>query len=101
MQGWSGASKGGNSMVKTNVNLCGIELDNPIIPASGTFGYGYEFAELYDINVLGTFSFKGGSIFTSSEIASSGQALRHNTQPKQVFFIFLSGDLHEHNWRGE
>ena len=46
-------------MVKTNVTLCGIELDNPIIPASGTFGYGYEFAELYDINVLGTFSFKG------------------------------------------
>ena len=42
-----------------NVNLCGIELDNPVIPASGTFGYGYEFAELYDINVLGTFSFKG------------------------------------------
>ncbi len=42
-----------------NVNLCGIELDNPIIPASGTFGYGYEFAELYDINILGTFSFKG------------------------------------------
>ena len=42
-----------------NVNLCGIELDNPIIPASGTFGYGYEFAELYDINLLGTFSFKG------------------------------------------
>jgi len=41
------------------VNLCGIELDNPIIPASGTFGYGYEFAELYDINILGTFSFKG------------------------------------------
>ena len=42
-----------------SVNLCGLELDNPIIPASGTFGYGYEFAELYDINVLGTFSFKG------------------------------------------
>ena len=42
-----------------NVNLCGIELTNPVIPASGTFGYGYEFAELYDINVLGTFSFKG------------------------------------------
>lgn len=41
------------------VNLCGIQLDNPVIPASGTFGYGYEFAELYDINVLGTFSFKG------------------------------------------
>ena len=46
-------------MGKMNVNLCGIELDNPIIPASGTFGFGYEFAELYDINMLGTFSFKG------------------------------------------
>ena len=42
-----------------SVNLCGIELSNPVIPASGTFGYGYEFAELYDINELGTFSFKG------------------------------------------
>lgn len=41
------------------VDLCGIELDNPVIPASGTFGYGYEFAELYDINMLGTFAFKG------------------------------------------
>lgn len=46
-------------MGRLNVNLCGIELDNPIIPASGTFGFGYEFAELYDINKLGTFSFKG------------------------------------------
>ena len=46
-------------MVNTKVMLCGIELDNPVIPASGTFGYGYEFAELYDINCLGTFSFKG------------------------------------------
>ena len=46
-------------MVDTKVNLCGIELDNPVIPASGTFGYGYEFAELYDINCLGTFSCKG------------------------------------------
>ena len=46
-------------MGKMNVNLCGIELDNPVIPASGTFGFGYEFAELYDINMLGTFSFKG------------------------------------------
>ena len=46
-------------MVNTKVDLCGITLDNPIIPASGTFGFGYEFAELYDINVLGTFSFKG------------------------------------------
>ncbi len=43
----------------TKVNLCGIEMDNPIIPASGTFGFGYEFAELYDINCLGSFSFKG------------------------------------------
>ncbi len=46
-------------MVNTKVTLCGIELDNPIIPASGTFGFGYEFAEIYDINCLGTFSFKG------------------------------------------
>ena len=46
-------------MVDTKVNLCGIELDNPVIPSSGCFGYGYEFAELYDINMLGTFSFKG------------------------------------------
>ncbi len=45
--------------VNTKINLLGTELDNPIIPASGTFGYGYEFAELYDINILGTFSFKG------------------------------------------
>lgn len=46
-------------MVSTKTVLCGIELDNPVIPASGTFGYGYEFNELYDINILGTFSFKG------------------------------------------
>lgn len=46
-------------MVNTKVNLSGVVLDNPIIPASGTFGYGYEFAELYDINILGSFSFKG------------------------------------------
>ena len=46
-------------MVNTKVELCGISMDNPIIPASGTFGFGYEFAELYDINCLGTFSFKG------------------------------------------
>ena len=46
-------------MGSLSVNLCGIQLDNPVIPASGTFGYGYEYAELYDINELGTFSFKG------------------------------------------
>ena len=46
-------------MGKLSVDLCSIKLDNPVIPASGTFGYGYEFAELYDINILGTFSFKG------------------------------------------
>ena len=45
--------------INTKVNLLGIELDNPVIPASGTFGFGYEFAELYDINILGTFSWKG------------------------------------------
>ena len=46
-------------MVNTRVNLSGWELDNPVIPASGTFGFGYEFAHWYDINELGTFSFKG------------------------------------------
>lgn len=46
-------------MVNTKVNLSGVMLDNPVIPASGTFGYGYEYAELYDINILGSFSFKG------------------------------------------
>ena len=49
-------------MVDTRVTLSGWTLDNPVIPASGTFGYGYEFAELYDINVLGTFSFKGTTL---------------------------------------
>jgi len=46
-------------MVNTRVNLSGLELDNPVIPASGTFGFGYEFAEFYDINVLGSISLKG------------------------------------------
>lgn len=46
-------------MVNTKVVLSGLELDNPVIPASGTFGFGYEYAELYDINILGSFSFKG------------------------------------------
>ena len=46
-------------MGRLSVNLCGIELDNPVIPASGTFGFGKEFSEFYDINILGTFSFKG------------------------------------------
>ncbi len=49
-------------MVNLKVNLSGIELDNPIIPASGTFGFGYEFAELYDINILGSLSFKGTTL---------------------------------------
>ena len=49
-------------MVNTKVTLCGIEMDNPIIPASGTFGFGYEFAELYDINILGSLSFKGTTL---------------------------------------
>ena len=46
-------------MVDTKVTLSGITLDNPVIPASGTFGYGREFAEIYDINILGSISFKG------------------------------------------
>ena len=49
-------------MGRLSVDLCGVTLDNPVIPASGTFGYGYEFAELYDINCLGTFSFKGTTL---------------------------------------
>jgi len=49
-------------MVNTKVKLCGIEMDNPVIPASGTFGFGYEFAELYDINLLGSISFKGTTL---------------------------------------
>ncbi|MBR6426306.1 MAG: dihydroorotate dehydrogenase, partial [Clostridia bacterium] len=48
--------------METKIDLCGITIDNPVIPASGTFGYGYEFSELYDINVLGTFSFKGTTL---------------------------------------
>ena len=50
------------NQVNTSVDLCGIRIDNPVIPASGTFGYGYEFAKLYDINELGTFSFKGTTL---------------------------------------
>ena len=49
-------------MVNTKINLCGIEISNPVIPASGTFGFGYEFADIYDINTLGTFSFKGTTL---------------------------------------
>ncbi|MBR4728212.1 MAG: dihydroorotate dehydrogenase, partial [Clostridia bacterium] len=49
-------------MGRLSVNLCGIDLENPLIPASGTFGHGYEFAEYYDINCLGTFSFKGTTL---------------------------------------
>ena len=49
-------------MVSLKTTLCGIALDNPIIPASGTYGFGYEFAELYDINILGTLSFKGTTL---------------------------------------
>jgi dihydroorotate dehydrogenase (NAD+) catalytic subunit len=49
-------------MVNTKVTLCGVEMDNPVIPASGTFGFGYEFAELYDINILGSLSFKGTTL---------------------------------------
>ena len=49
-------------MERLKVNLLGTELSNPVIPASGTFGYGREFAELYDIDILGTFSFKGTTL---------------------------------------
>ena len=49
-------------MVDMRVNLCGIDMDNPVMAASGTFGFGHEFAELYDINILGSFSFKGTTL---------------------------------------
>ena len=49
-------------MGKLSVDLCGLRLDNPVIPASGCFGYGKEFAEYYDINILGSFSFKGTTL---------------------------------------
>ena len=59
LQGWPRAAKGGDRMVSTAVTLCGVTLDNPVIPASGTFGFGQEFTPYYDINVLGSLSFKG------------------------------------------
>ena len=59
MQGRAGFSEGGTALGRLNTILCGVPIDNPVIPASGTFGYGYEFAELYDINCLVTFSIKG------------------------------------------
>ena len=59
-------------MVNLSVNLAGVELKNPIIPASGTFGYGREYAELYDLNILGSFSWKG----------TTGQARLGNPQPR-------------------
>ena len=49
-------------MGKLSVELCGLHLENPVIPASGCFGYGKEFAEYYDINMLGSFSFKGTTL---------------------------------------
>ena len=49
-------------MVNTKVTLCGVPLDNPVMAASGTFGFGAEFAQLYDINCLGSFSFKGTTL---------------------------------------
>ena len=63
-------------MGRLNVTLCGIELDNPVIPASGTFGFGYEFADYYDINELGTFSFKGTTAEPASETRRRGSPKR-------------------------
>ena len=55
-------------MERLNVNLCGIDLENPLIPASGTFGFGYEFAEIYDINCLGTFPLREPRVIPGSGI---------------------------------
>ena len=62
MQGRARVPEGGIAVVNTRVNLCGLQLDNPVIPASGCFGYGKEFSEYYDINILGSFSFKGTTL---------------------------------------
>ena len=62
MQGWPRISKGGITLGRLSLTLCGIPIDNPIIPASGTFGYGYEFADYYDINCLGSIAFKGTTL---------------------------------------
>ena len=59
-------------MVNLKIDLAGVELKNPIIPASGTFGYGREYAELYDLNILGSFSWKG----------TTGQMRTGNPQPR-------------------
>ena len=59
-------------MVDLSVSLAGVELKNPVIPASGTFGYGREYAEAYDLNILGSFSFKG----------TTGEARLGNPQPR-------------------
>ena len=59
-------------MVNLSVSLAGVELKNPVIPASGTFGYGREYAEAYDLNILGSFSFKG----------TTGEARLGNPQPR-------------------
>ena len=59
-------------MVNLTVSLAGVELKNPVIPASGTFGYGREYAELYDLNILGSFSWKG----------TTGAARLGNPQPR-------------------
>ena len=58
--------EGRSDMGRLTVNLCGIELDNPVIPASGTFGYGLEFSELYNLDILGSFSFKGTTLHPRS-----------------------------------
>ena len=64
-------------MGEMKVSLCGIELDNPVIPASGTFGFGYEFAEIYDINVLGTETQSGSRrIHSNVSAAYNGNPFR-------------------------
>ena len=59
MQGWTNIYEGGSDMVNISVDLCGVKLQNPIIPASGTYGFGNEFREFYDPNILGAISLKG------------------------------------------
>ena len=68
-----------NKLPDTRVSFCGLELDNPVIPASGTFGFGRDFADLYDINILGSLSFKG----TTPE-ERYGNNLRSRSEERRV-----------------
>ena len=88
-----------NSSKRLNIDFFGETLDNPVIPASGCFGYGYEFAELYDINILGTFSFKG-----TTRLPRAGKGiglLEAGTRVKHPYFgsgLIVETDTDKRAW---